>query len=55
MDSGGVFGDNSVGDGFPIENQDTYATGDGRIPYLVGTVSRKGAVKGKKKRKKKKI
>lgn len=46
----GVFGD-IEGHGGDIENSDFYATGDSRYPWLIGTQTRNGEVKRKKKRK----
>lgn len=49
---GGVLG-NFAGHGGDLNNSDWYATGDTRIPKTLGTFSRKGKVKSKKKVKKK--
>lgn len=48
MDAGDVLG----GGDFPdtLENQDNYAPGDNRIPYLIGVQTRNGMVKRRKKK-----
>lgn len=37
-----------------LENKDTYATGDARIPSILGGYTRRGKIKNKKRRKKSK-
>jgi hypothetical protein len=51
--AGGVFGGgDSFGHGGMVGNFDFYATGDSRIPQVIGTFSRAGKVaKGRKKNK----
>jgi hypothetical protein len=50
---GGVFGDGpSFGHGGAVGNSDFYASGDSRIPYVLGYFSRKGKLKSKKKKRK---
>lgn len=52
MDVGSVVGGDPTSGG-ALENSDDYATGDNRIPYLIGRVqTRKGNLKKKKKSKK---
>lgn len=52
MDSSDVFGD--VSHEAALENEDTYAPGDNRYPYLMGLQTRGGKVgKGRKKKKSK--
>ena len=54
MDVSGVVG-GSPTTGGAIENSDDYATGDNRIPYLIGRpLTRKGPVKTSKRKKKSK-
>lgn len=54
--AGGAFGDaGSMGHGGNVGNDDFYARGDSRVPKVLGvTVSRAGAVGGKRKKKKRK-
>jgi hypothetical protein len=50
--SGGVYGSGQdLGVGSLVGNSDSYATGDSRIPYVIGTFRRAGIAKGKKKNK----
>jgi hypothetical protein len=52
---GGVFGDGeSFGHGGSFGNSDFYATGSAIVPKVLGTYTRKGKIKTKKKRKKRK-
>jgi hypothetical protein len=51
MTDGGVLGGGG-GDINDLENDDDYAPGDNRIPYVMGIQSRKGPVKKGKKKKK---
>lgn len=53
MTNAGVFG-NVEGHGGDIENEDFYANGDARYPYVMGLISRKGPIKKKKVKKIKK-
>ena len=50
MDSGMVFGD--VSHEASLENQDTYAPGDTRYPFISGIQSRNGKISKKKKKRK---
>lgn len=53
IDTGSVFGD-VEGHGGDLENEDFYATGDTRYPYLLGIQTRAGNIKRKKDKKRKK-
>ncbi len=53
MDSGDVFGD--VGHEASLENDDSYARGDNRYPYLLGIQTRNGKLPKKSSKKKKKF
>lgn len=54
MDAGGMMGGTPTSSG-AIENEDDFAKGDTRIPYIVGRVqTRKGVIKKRKKLHKKK-
>lgn len=51
---GGVFGDaSSMGHGGAVGNQDFYATGDARVPKVLGKTQTRTGTTGKKKKKKK--
>jgi hypothetical protein len=50
--SGGVYGaGQDLGVGGLVGNFDSYASGDSRIPYVIGTFRRAGIAKKKKKNK----
>jgi len=51
--AGGVFGAGSSGEfGGAVGNSDFYATGDTRVPKVLGTYTRNGKLKSRKKKKK---